>query len=461
MNEDIIWILTEEKPKSSVIDKIIETYCENFDDAICQKSETKIKPIFENGVFTFQYYVDGIHLANSAGIRILLVSGNSSFVDFLIFKQKDKPSERSSDIPIMAIEETKTCDSESRNTGVYQRGTKFIFIRHFYPDVKLYMLYNDENIEAKMKKPSPTSVFGTNLLLTIGVNIIGKDLKWFRKFNNIDEILESKAKMRDPAKGNRVVISRDSDDIRISCRLDKKNWVGKIAHDPNIGMVTILAKCFRDLGWSRKITVTNHNVMQMNILRSRNNKFLHVCSLLSISLDGINLPEDSKMPKSYWHYEKSSEKVASILLHVQCECGGLKEIYQNHAGCERGYFIGSDGKTKTLPKKDRTGNNLFIPDLVMYDEDSKVVILIEGKKISTLQDGIKEIKNYDSIETEYICKEFPEYSIVRGVSIFGGNEKEIPDEKVMFYLSSDGHILVNSNAPTCVKHLFNGNVNSM
>ena len=30
--------------------------------------------------------------------------------------------------PIYAIEETKTDDKESRNTGVYQRCSKFIFI---------------------------------------------------------------------------------------------------------------------------------------------------------------------------------------------------------------------------------------------------------------------------------------------------------------------------------------------
>ncbi len=39
----------------------------------------------------------------------------------------------------MAIEETKTSDDESRNTGVYQRGSKFVYITPYYQNVKLYV----------------------------------------------------------------------------------------------------------------------------------------------------------------------------------------------------------------------------------------------------------------------------------------------------------------------------------
>jgi hypothetical protein len=39
-------------------------------------------------------------------------------------------------------EETKIDDQESRNTGVYQRCSKFVFIKNYYSNTKLIMLYN-------------------------------------------------------------------------------------------------------------------------------------------------------------------------------------------------------------------------------------------------------------------------------------------------------------------------------
>ena len=79
-------------------------------------------------------------VSNAEHIYIKTVSGSSSFLDFLLFKQIDAPTEGcTSDNLIMAIEETKTSDDESRNTGVYQRGSKFVYITPYYDDVKLYM----------------------------------------------------------------------------------------------------------------------------------------------------------------------------------------------------------------------------------------------------------------------------------------------------------------------------------
>lgn len=50
---------------------------------------------------------------------------------FLIFYQDKQPVV--DDTPLYAIEETKTDDKESRNTGVYQRCSKFVFIQNFIP----------------------------------------------------------------------------------------------------------------------------------------------------------------------------------------------------------------------------------------------------------------------------------------------------------------------------------------
>ena len=118
----------------------------------------------------------------------------------MIFYQKDEPSLK--DEPIYAIEETKTDDKESRNTGVYQRCSKFVFIQSYYPNVKKIMLYNLQ-IDQKLE-PTSTYIFGTKLLLTLGVEILGKklDKEIFTPFKSINEIIELKGNMRKAPKGN-------------------------------------------------------------------------------------------------------------------------------------------------------------------------------------------------------------------------------------------------------------------
>ena len=181
---DNLWILTEERPKSSVLRQIIGLYEKDFGGVINYiEEDIKIRAVFQNGNFMFKYVVEGITLHGINKIIIKTVSGSSSFFDFLVFQQQNEPTEDEPGNLLMAIEETKTSDDESRNTGVYQRASKFAFIDAFYKDVNLYMLYNEELEAREEKKPSDTSIFGTNMLLTLDVEIVGKDTsKWFTKF---------------------------------------------------------------------------------------------------------------------------------------------------------------------------------------------------------------------------------------------------------------------------------------
>ena len=457
---DNLWLLTEERPKPSVINQIIEMYCADFDDIVTVNDEIKIKPIIEHGVFKFIYKVEGLKVSNAEDIFIKTVSGSSSFLDFLLFKQANTPTEGSStDNLIMAIEETKTSDDESRNTGVYQRGSKFVYIIPYYRDVKLYMLYNDELEAREDKKPSDTSIFGTNILLTLGVTIVGKNTsRWFRPFYSLDDLINFKAGMRQPPSGNvPITILKYSDRIEISGRLAKPADKGNIGHDPNIGALSMISACIRKLGWDKDIVITHHGVEQQYVNYTHGkNKFLYICSILGMRLEGIVMPRNVVLPDLYWHYERHSEKMADILLHVQTMYHGMYCVYENHAGCERGYFRTKSGRPITLPKKDRNGINLFLPDVVLYDQATNFILLVEGKMLSTLDQGIREIENYDSIEQDYIKPAYPNATIMRCVSIFGGNCISVPHEKVLFYLASDGRIVINPNAPDCIKRCFQG-----
>lgn len=453
-----LWLLTEERPKPSVILQIIEMYCNDFDDKITLKEEIRIKPIIENGVFKFIYVIEGLKVDGANSIYIKTVSGSSSFLDFLLFKQEYAPKEGcSTDNLIMAIEETKTSDDESRNTDVYQRGSKFVYITPYYDKVKLYMLYNEELDDREDKKPSDTSIFGTNILLTLGVTIVGKDIsRWFKPFKSLDELINFKSSMRKPPAGNvPIEIKRFPDRIEISGRLSKPATAGNIGHDPNIGALSMISKCIRVLGWDKDIVITLHGVTQAYVNKTKGkNKFLYICNILGLKLDGIVMPKSVSLPELYWHYEMSSEKMTSILLHILGMYNGMYGVYENHAGCERGYFRTKSGELITLPKKDRQGINLYLPDVVLYDDPSNIILLVEGKKLSTLSNGIEEIQYYDSIENEYIKPAYKGATILRCISIFGGNDSGYLHKDVLIYMNLSGKIFINPNAPECVKSMF-------
>jgi hypothetical protein len=135
-----LWLLTEERPKIEVLKQILEKIAkDNGYSAFVDN--LRILPILENGKFFFTYELIGFRCNRINKIFIKTVSGYSSFVDFLVFYQDEKPNPLK-DIPNYAIEETKTDDSESRNTGVYKRRSKFVYLHRFYPNVRKIMFYN-------------------------------------------------------------------------------------------------------------------------------------------------------------------------------------------------------------------------------------------------------------------------------------------------------------------------------
>lgn len=377
-----LWILTEERPRKVVLQSIFEYFvkdqqCGFFIDTL------HIIPILnENKCFEFIYEVIGFTCAKVQHVYIKTVSGTSSFVDFLIYYQDDEPTP--ADVPLYAIEETKTDDSESRNTGVYQRCSKFVFIENYYPQTKKIMLYALQ-IEQKLK-PTETYIFGTRLLLTLGVEILGKklDANIFKPFTSIEDIIEFKANMHRPPKGNVPILLYKSDDkIQISGRLFKS---GSLSHDPNIGALSVIAAALRKLGWNKCIEITRHGLQQKHI--KAGNKFVFIANKLAISLQRLTVPK-AVFPKNYWRYDTKGEKLGTIFIHIVVEnfTEGYS-IFENHAGCEKGYFHTSKGECVPLAKyadkeayKAGDKNQIvFIPDLVLLDIEMKEAITIEGKK---------------------------------------------------------------------------------
>ena len=450
-----LWILTEERPKKEVLKRIIERFC--GDRRFSLKIEKIIiKPILEEDRFTFVYELLGIKSNGINRIFIRNISGSGSFVDFLIFYQNKEPTIK--DQPIYAIEETKTDDSESRNTGVYQRCSKFVYIDLYYPNCKKIMLYN---IRVKTKAPTQTNIFGTRMLLTLNVDIMGKDLdkKVFKKFENIEEFIEFKDKMRGAPKGNvPIIISKKGNIIEVSGRLWK---AGGLSHDPNIGALSIISKTLRELGWKGEIIITKHGLSQSHV--KKGNKFIKIANEIGIKLLGIDIPK-SELNELYWHYEKNSEKIGTIFVHLICEeLNNVRAIFENHAGCEKGYFFTKDNLPLYLHKytenKKLNGKIPKIPDLIIAVDDKKEIFDLEGKTFDNVEDGLREIKLFDVVEKEYIKPNYPEYKIFRGVILFGGNKDKIITKGVIFLLNSYGQMITSDETPDVINRAIKSIIN--
>lgn len=444
-----LWFLTEERPKKEVLQTIFQKFAKDYGFAVFVDT-IRIFPILQDNKFTFTYEVTGFRCNKVGKVYVKTVSGNSSFTDFLIFYQKEEPTIK--DEPIYAIEETKTDDKESRNTGVYQRCSKFVFIQSYYPNARKVMLYNLQ-IDQK-EEPTSTYIFGTKLLLTLGVEILGKKLddKIFTPFKTIDEIIDLKNEMRKAPKGNvPILLKKLKTKIEVSGRLFKS---GGLSHDPNIGALSIICAVLRQLGWTQKIEITQHGLLQHHV--GRTNKFIQIANKIGISLQGLTVPK-AEMNSDYWKYDTDGEKLGTIFIHLVVEnfTQGYS-IFENHAGCEKGYFITKNGDHIPLEKyKDRekykSGDKeqiIHIPDLILIDFGRSEVINVEGKKYAFRKNGISELGNYDYIEKNYILKHYPKFKIVRTVVLYGSTEEKIIEIEIGFLLNENGQLILGVKAPS-------------
>ena len=448
-----LWILTEERPKREVIGKILYKF--SMDQKItCFIDTIRILPILDcHRRFSFQYEVIGFRSHFIDKIYLKIVSGYSSFVDFLVFDQEKMPEE--DDIPIYAIEETKTDDSESRNTGVFQRASKFVYVEHYYKGIKKIMLYNLRNDEKLV--PTDTYTFGMRCLVTLGVEILGKkrDHTFYKPFTSVDELIGSKGKMRSAPAGNiPITIHRNENKITISGRLIKN---GSLSHDPNIGALSLISAVIRVLGWQNDIVIESHGLKQENLRRG--NKFIKIAGMLNIKLDGLSMPTVT-LEERYWKYETEGEKLGTVFIHLVVEnFTNGQSIFENHAGSEKGYFLTKDGKAIPLEKyTDRamykSGDKtkiIHIPDLILIDFCRSEIINIEGKKYEFRHRAIEELKNYDAIENMYIRKYYTGYRIIRTVVLYGGYSNKIIEIEVGFLLNKYGNLILGIKAPEIFK----------
>ena len=442
-----LWILTEERPKREVIEKIITKSSEKKELEIKIK-DLKILPSIVDNIFYHIFEVKGFESKKIKKIFIKLISGSSSFVDFLIFLQDSEPKpEQILENCFYAIEETKTSSKESRNTAMGQRSSKFSALNYYIQKYK-YNLQPVMYFSYKQSTEDNRSVNFVNRLLyhlESGIEFWGKDSSNFKKFENLKELIKEKneiAKTNNRKSDTPIKITLNKNILKISALLAnprkkiKKRYTGRIGHDPNIGQISLLAKGIRSLGWKKRIIITNHQVKADKI---SGNKFTNFAKLLGIELQGLKIPEtDFKL--DYWSYDQKNEKVASILAQLLLENKGMITIFDNHGGCEKSYFHAPDNEEIQISKKFSVDGGK-IPDLVIRDDKEKIIYLYECKIIKNLEDGVKELDQFELFEKNYLDTYYKNFSYKRGLIINGGEENN--NSNIKFHLTKKSKIIRN------------------
>lgn len=400
-----LWILTEERPKSSIVRDLLAIFSKHrLGPAISGWELLQIEPVLTApNRFDFQYRATGIACGGEP-VSIQICAGSGSFVDYMLFVGERAPEP--SDLPVMLVEVTKTSDAESRNTGAFQRGTKFAYARHHYPTVPLFMYFDHADAD---KPESASHDFGSRLLATLGVETYVRGRRdTVDPFESVQDMVAARALVSPPKSGAPVTLSLQGGQLLISCRLEKRGGIG---HDPNIGFATSVSSAARRLGWVGSITITNHGLSGSRHL-SGQNKFARLATTLDVSLEGIGQPHVPLSPK-YWYLERRQEKHASILAAILAENTGRIQIaFEHHGGSEQGYLVGLDGAPQPV------GKDISKPDLVLVDAEREILGIYEAKTERHLEQGRSQLQALNTF-ADTAGGLYPGFTVTCGLIILG------------------------------------------
>ncbi len=456
----ILYLLTEERPKVHIVHDII-----NLEYNSTLYDGAKIVPVMAEGdKFTFIYHAEGIEVDGFDAVLIKIVSGHSSFVDYLVFDSYELnpapntialfqineyevdlsyhfgegwtvPIPHPTDLPRYVVEETKTDDNESRNTNAFQRSSKFVFCEHYYgAEVNKYMLYDIS--DGRTLSGTDTHTFGMRMLVTNDVILVGLPHKYL-PFTDIYDFIAERNRIANNGPSHNVPIylniDEQNDIIYLSAKLDKGEGTAKhkISHDPNIGAVAIISATLRKLGWQGAIEIVNHNLLPSSISsRSKGNKLLFIMKKLGVHFNGIDVNwEFISNNIDYFYYNFTSEKIVSIYYHLYVEdkLSDVEAIFDNHAGCGKSYFRTPNGILSV--SKDTP-----LPDLVLYDSVENTVKVIEAEKAENAWNGVRQLDTFDAFINRYVNRYYPGAAVEKSVITWGKSSNPY----VSFYLDTDG-----------------------
>jgi len=206
--------------------------------------------------------------------NISLFSGTTSCVDYICFVGENP-------IPLLLLESTKTDDNSSRNSAWYQRLTKFLVAKHYYPTA-VYVMYYTGLIS---EHGSKSSVFGKMLMATNGIKIYDSNGQVpADSFRSVDELLLAKNSMGGPSHNTPVRISRNGNMVIIQGRLNKTK--GRMDYDPNIGLMTGIISAIDSMEKGLNYMIENHGLDVYKI--GMDNKFWFALDGINVTIQGFN-----------------------------------------------------------------------------------------------------------------------------------------------------------------------------
>jgi hypothetical protein len=406
-------ILTEEVPSydeiTFMLNKILKIEKSLFEKAT-------IMPTYINSQFKGEWEMQ----FDNYKIIIKLFKGESSCVDYLLFNGNVN-NDTSAENAICILESTKTNDTNSRNTSVNQRITKFMVYKKLYPNSKatMVMFYNNK---WENKNLTDTGKFGLKLMKSLeieayhGENYIYEnlyELYLINKFISIEEMISEKNKIKEK-KGNVSVKITNKDDIYyISCKLDKgiSNSSGKISHDPNVGLLSGLINFIHNNNNLCRIVIEKHNIIQDYFNKLPKSKFWYAINEIDVEFSEITIIKRPELPNKYFTIENScTEKVSTILLS-QIIDKKYSCIFSNHSGCALTNIKTHDNDIiveRTMPR----------PDILFYDKTENTLLIVEGKIEKDIQLGINQLQdsNLDRF-IQLIKLSYPHSIIKKGLCI--------------------------------------------
>lgn len=188
-----------------------------------------------------------IKLCNTT-IHVRLFKGATSCVDYIVLKGDVVVTDKL-DLTnaLIIMESTKTNDSGSRNTSVYQRICKFeVFKRMFHKSGARMIMYYHQKWE--QKQITQTASFGFRLMKSLGIHAYhGEYEELYTKyhitsFDSISTMIDAIDAIKKKQGNTHIkIVAKRNHKYEISCKLDKgvsKKFLGKMSHDPHVGFLS-------------------------------------------------------------------------------------------------------------------------------------------------------------------------------------------------------------------------------
>lgn len=437
-----LWINGEESPSHEIL-TAISWYMRKKLDVDLSKVTYNYLSIDNNLLFEIQ----GVSVEGFNKIYYSVISGaGNSFVDYMFFEGKEPPKPDSK--PLAALEATKNLGSESGNMSD-QRSSKMIALKEKYGhDLRCgYLINNYQSIAKTISSFGHVHNCAFATMNAIGVEVIVSQFgspKYQEyevpfKYDNIESIIVAENNKKKKAGVPSRVFQIDENTFNIQVNLYKSYGT----HDPGEGYLASRAYIIRKLIPDAIIIVTEHGRDNVYFQR-KNNKLINLLKFVGVTVNMKNYSltierNEGIFNKPYWKYTKTGEKNASMVLEQLFIKKDFDIIFTNHAGCGKSYIKINEAFFQ--PKKTNG-----IPDIVAFDKQNNILLVIEGETSKNYHKGLKQVLDpaFDTfIEKEFVSRIGNDIIVKKHLCTFGEYKKE---SEVIFNLTKDYQMNYNENA---------------